>query len=358
MSKQNTTSALRMSISEAEEFLVDVMSYNAKQIKAGKPFEKLAKPLLLGQPGCGKTSIVFAAAKRIGYDVNPMNAAPMDPTDMMGLPDNRHVGDDFITVWSKQETFMMQPNTVHFLDEVTKAPHMMNSLASFIHEGRVGRHHLPAGSLVVGAGNRLEDKSGDTALPGFVADRFIIVNVYNTYKHFLDYGANSGLSPKILGYIAWRADRAFGYNADQVKNPTHRSWEMADSVVDMGMPMSRMLVTLAGTVGEPAAVDFLAYLKFSDDLDTPEQVIANPTGARVPSGDDAQGKMYSMVSSLIGHANKKTIGPIMTYFGRLPSKEFVVYALKDLMVRNKELNAAPEVKKWKLENQALFAPVI
>lgn len=357
--QQNASSNdLKMSIKEYKSFLREVVQRNVRLGELGASYSKYIAPLARSQPGIGKTTVSLDVFRDLDLDCQVFIAATQEPTDLSGIPDIVDTPHGKVTEWIKPEFFRCKPGTGLLFDEVTKAPHMMNALSMLVCERRVGLHKIPDGSTIVSCGNRIGDNAGDSPMPSHLNDRYLGVEVYTTYKHWLEDAAERGTNTLITGYVTHKGEGAFSFNPDMECNPTPRSWSNVTNVLDLNLSTTQRHVAIAGYVGSGAAAAFMTYLEWAGEFDSPEYIIAHPDTARVPNSANEIGKAYAIVSALIGHASVKTIAPIMQYLQRIPQKELVVYAVKDMMTRDSKLNAAPALKQWKLANTQLFAPVV
>jgi len=358
--------AVKLSIKEAKSLLSTIVDRNIRLGNKSAHYSKYIPVMFRSEPGVGKTSITaqVAAEKDLGFYL--LQASVREASDLSGIPDAVDVtlktaGRDRTiraAKWLAPDFFLQPNNTLFMLDEITKAPHMMGAVSMLAYERRVGEHLVPDGSTLVFAGNREEDNAGDFPLPSQLADRLCIVEVYSTFKHFLEHASGIGMSTMITGYVSHHGQKAFSFNPKSERNPTYRSWGQVDNVLDLGLTGTQLHAAVSAYVGDQAAQQFMQYLKWNEEFEAPEYIIANPELAKVPSGSDSVGKCYSIVSALIGHASVRTIGPIMRYMSRLGHQEIIVYAIRDIMMRDPKVAAAPEVKKWKLDNNRLFTPVV
>ena len=357
MSKEIQT--MRMSIKEFASYLDSVVQYNLSLGTKKAHYSEYIAPLVLSQPGQAKTTTCFNVARKNSLDTVLFISATQEQYDISGIPDIVTLPDiGKVTDWIKPEMFRRVPGTMYLFDEATKAPHMMNALSMLAYERRAGMHHIPHGSTIVFAGNRIGDNAGDSPLPTHLANRLNTIHVYMTHKHWLEWAAEAGINPIITGYVAHNGENSFGFNPDQQTNPTHRAWALVNNLMKLNLSKEMLTTAVSGYVGEAAASKLRTYMAYADEMESPESIIANPDGAKVPSGQDGIGRCYAIISSLIGHITPRSIGPIMKYLRRLPSKEMTVYAVKDIMLRFPKLNSDPALKEWKLAHTQLFTPLI
>lgn len=351
---------MRMSIKQYHHFLDEIVRHNLEVGRRGGSHDDYIAPMAISAPGMAKTSTHFQVAAKNKIGCTLFISATAEPQDINGIPDIVEIPDvGKVTDWVRPEMFRKPAGTMFLFDEATKAPEtMLNALSMLINERRAGMHEIPPGSTICLAGNRIGDNAGDNPLPTHVANRVCRVEVYMTYEHWLEWAAETGINPTLTGFVRQHGAASFSFDPDQQTNPTYRSMARINNLLKLNLPKDMLTTAVAGYIGESAASKFRTYIAYANELDSPDQIIANPETARIPTGNNAEGMYYAVASSLIGHVNKKNIGKIMTYLNRIPSKEIVVFAVKDIMLRYPEINKDPSLWQWKLANQNMFSAII
>ena len=136
-----------------------------------------------GAPGIGKSSIVEKFANDVGLPCVSLLGSQLAPEDIIGVPTIQ----DGHSVFCPPRMIARDDPYVLFLDELNGCTQeVQKSFYSLIYERRIGEYHLPEGSVVIGAGNRMQDmcamaatKRGCTARlpPGiFIMLRSLTVN--------------------------------------------------------------------------------------------------------------------------------------------------------------------------------------
>lgn len=354
------TQSMRMSIKQFKLFLDSVVKHNLEVGRRGDKVDDYIATMAMSSPGMAKTSSHFQVADGNRVGCTTFISATAEPQDVNGIPDIVEIPEvGKVTDWIKPEIFRKPPGEMFLFDEATKAPEsMLNALSMLINERRAGMHHIPPGSTICLAGNNIGDNAGDIPMPTHVSNRVCRIQVYMTFEHWLEWAAEGGIDPLLTGFVRQHGASSFSFDPDQQTNPTYRSMARVNNLLKLNLPKDILTTAVAGYIGESAASRFRTYISHYGELDSPEQIIADPENARIPSGNNAEGMYYAVASSLIGHVNKKNIGKVMTYLNRLPSKEIIVFAVKDIMLRYPELSRDPSLSKWKLDNQRLFSAII
>src|SRR5688572_2828819 len=132
--------------------------------------------LLLSAPGLGKSAIVAQAAEAAGLPCRSLVGTQIAPEDVSGVP--RIVGERSvfcpprILLPENPEPFCL------FLDELPAcAPDVQKAFYSLLLERRLGEHALPAGTWVVAAGNRMQDRALVRSLSSALVNRVTIMHL-------------------------------------------------------------------------------------------------------------------------------------------------------------------------------------
>ncbi len=107
----------------------------------------------------GKSEIVHKVAKDMGYRIEDVRVALLDPVDLRGVPsveDGRTVFNPPVFLPTDE-----QPKTLLFLDELPQgSPSVQNALFQLIKDRKLGEYTLPKDTVIVSAGNRVQEGGG------------------------------------------------------------------------------------------------------------------------------------------------------------------------------------------------------
>lgn len=146
------------------------------------------KPLILSNPGAGKSTTVELFAKVRGYEVVLLRGNSTTPEEIMGYD----VAPRDVTYDKPMAAIHLRPSwfeevlrhhekgekVLLFLDEITTANEFVQAaLLHLIFERMVGRERLPDDTLIVAAGNYAGNLSNTMTLLPPVMNRFMIYNV-------------------------------------------------------------------------------------------------------------------------------------------------------------------------------------
>jgi hypothetical protein len=136
---------------------------------------------------------------------------------------------------------------------------------SLILDRRIGAYELPAGSIVLGAGNRSSDNALARPMASALVNRMIHVHLRAAYPDWLNWATLAGIHPWVLGYLAERPDHLWSA-PPKTEEPfsTPRSWHMLSDALhsyrdDLDDDTLRLLA--GGTLSPAHAGAFSGYIK-------------------------------------------------------------------------------------------------
>ncbi|MGV3634604.1 MAG: AAA family ATPase, partial [Pseudorhodoplanes sp.] len=161
--------------------------------------------LLLSPPGVGKSEMVFQAAAEAGLPCRSLLGTQIAPEDVSGVP--KIVGERSVFCPPR----LLLPESAQsfclFLDELPAcAPDVQKAFYSLLLERRLGEHALPAGTWVVAAGNRQQDRALVRAMSSALVNRVTILNLRVDVSEWQDWAHKSGIRSDIRNYIAFMPD--------------------------------------------------------------------------------------------------------------------------------------------------------
>src|SRR5687767_13933784 len=161
--------------------------------------------LLLSPPGVGKSDVVRQAAAEAGLPCRSLLGTQIAPEDVSGVP--KIVGER--SVFCPPRILLPEiPQTFClFLDELPAcAPDVQMAFYSLLLERRLGEHALPAGTWVVAAGNRQQDRALVRAMSSALVNRVTILNPRVDTDEWQDWAGKAGIRRDVRGYISFMPD--------------------------------------------------------------------------------------------------------------------------------------------------------
>ena len=189
--------------------------------------------LLLSPPGVGKSEMVYQAAAEAGLPCRSLLGTQIAPEDVSGVP--KIVGER--SVFCPPRILLPEiPQTFClFLDELPAcAPDVQKAFYSLLLERRLGEHALPAGTWVVAAGNRQQDRALVRAMSSALVNRVTILNLRVDADEWQDWARKSGIRTDIRSYLSFMPD-ALMREVPQEPQPfsTPRAWAELSRALDM-----------------------------------------------------------------------------------------------------------------------------
>src|SRR5437762_8743317 len=158
--------------------------------------------LILSPPGVGKSDVVRQAAADAGLECKSLLGTQIAPEDVSGVP--RIIGERSVFCPPR----VLLPDDPQkfclFLDELPAcAPDVQKAFYSLLLERRIGEYHLPAGTWVVAAGNRVEDRALVRALSSALVNRVVILHIRVDVREWLAWARANGVRGEIIAFVTF-----------------------------------------------------------------------------------------------------------------------------------------------------------
>ena len=259
--------------------------------------------LLLSPPGVGKSDTVFQAAAEAGLPCRSLLGTQIAPEDVSGIP--RIVGERSVfcpprvLLPEQPEPFCL------FLDELPAcAPDVQKAFYSLLLERRLGEHRLPAGTWVVAAGNRAEDRALVRAISSALLNRVTILNVRVDLREWLIWAKANGVRPEILAFITFMPEALMRpVPAEPVPFSTPRSWASLSRALDLAEAagLSDGQIRRALAFGRVTAADAAVFCAMAEedlqDLKSPSWYVEHPD--ELPDGDAARWLVLCQIRAMV-----------------------------------------------------------
>lgn len=278
-----------------------------------------------GAPGIGKSTAVRDVARQNNMELVDLRISQLAPTDLRGLPYVEGGMAKFAP-----PTFLPQDGQgILFVDEFNMAsPSMMGIAQQLILDREVGDYKVPDGWYIVAAGNRSQDRASVSQMPAPVANRFIHFNVEANLESWKEYAIIKDINEQIISFLNFRPQLLFNFNKNATAWPSPRSWEFANSLLKIDLPIN-------AAIGEGAAVEFNAYKTVYSKLPDIDKIL---TGEEIEVPTEPS-LMYAVCGALVSRA--KTAEHFfngMSWLIKGTTEDYVGLFMGDAMIALKSKN--------------------
>jgi len=266
----------------------------------------VVRPVFMwGAPGIGKSALVRRFADAVGMECVSLLGSQLAPEDLLGIP---KIDGECSRFYPPASIVRQQP-FVLFLDELNASSHeIQKAFYSLILEQRVGEYRLPAGTIVIGAGNRAKDAAIVKPMPSALINRMAHIHLRTDHRQWLAWAINEGgIHAWVVEYIQLRPDHLWSEPPKHEEAfSTPRSWHMlSDALHSFGEKISDdMIEALASGLLTPShAAHFKAYLKQIRQKHALHSIIKGD--AFWPTGPEDRDVLYFLAQSFRAHLRKE-----------------------------------------------------
>ena len=250
-----------------------------------------------GAPGIGKSALVEQFASAVGLPCVSLLGSQLAPEDIIGIPRINGETSEFMPpkMIARKDPYVL------FLDELNACSQdVQKAFYSLILEKRIGEYHLPAGSVIIGAGNRSQDGAIVKTMSTALINRMFHVELRPNTAQWLTWGYENDLHPWVLDYISQRPDHLFS-TPPKTEEPysTPRSWHMLSNALKAwGENIDEKEIrTLAyGSISPSHAGMFVAYTKQVDNKEYLSDIIKGVV--KFPVEPERRDELYFLAQSL------------------------------------------------------------
>ena len=302
--------------------------------------------LLLSPPGVGKSEMVYQAAAEAGLPCRSLLGTQIAPEDVSGIP--RIIGERSVfcpprvLLPENPEPFCL------FLDELPAcAPDVQKAFYSLLLERRLGEHALPAGTWVVAAGNRVQDRALVRSLSSALVNRVSILNVRVDTHEWIDWATANAVRADVVNFISYMPDALMRpVPADPQPFSTPRAWTLLSRGLDLAEAAGILTRELrrALAFGRVSAEDAAVYCALAEESIQRMQPLAHylEHPSSLPSGDAARWFILNCIRQHVRDGSLQGVTPdtVNRFLSSLPA-EHQLTLITDLVGHWSELGADP-----------------
>ena len=296
---------------------------------------------ILGDPGCGKTTIVERIASMFGKPTMfNFNLSQSDGTEF-GVPT---FDENNVLRFAQEDHWHFRtanPTTV-FFDEWAQGTVLTQCAATpILRENRVRSLYLHPHTWRVGASNFPKNKCGTNRIPSHTLNNLAVYGLAYHAESQVNYLLDQDdVDLLTVRFLRMKGDGAFFFDPANTINATPRQWTNVAKKLYKNATTHH--ATIAGMIGKGNASELMAFRDLAPQLPSPEEVILNPNGARVPDGVSAQ---FLVTDMLADQSSVGTFDALVTYAKRLPP-EMQAKFVKSSMQRNPEVASTKAFVDW------------
>ena len=300
---------------------------------------------LQGPPGIGKTAAVGQAAAAAGKNLMTFALPTCESVDLRGLPNIINGA----TKWASP--LPKDGEGVLLLDEVSSAaPDVQVAAHHLVHAEPGSDMSLPAGWHLVLTGNRAQDKTHYRATSAPLRNRLVSINAEPDMMQWREWAMRNGINPVVVGFLKWRPELLIAKEIPgEGAFPSPRSWEATSNVLALGMGNAIEREMISGAIGEPATIEFDAYLRTARELPNIESILKDPTKSSLPK---SPAQLYALATSLAMYTREHGKSA-MRYITRMPA-EFALLYVMDCRRGGYDIRSDKHIGEWIGEHAKLF----
>lgn len=285
-------------------------------------------PLLISEPGAGKTAFIHSLGKQLGLETVALYGSCRSPEDIGGYPlsDQANKTISLIPAGEWQKKLLDLGKGILFLDELSCLNGAMQAaVMALIHEGRAGDITFPRTVVRCAAMNPPDQAAGGFDLAAPLANRMIHIpwstDTNMVIQGFMDDWPEAsvprlpeswqenlrGVQALIASFFRHKPQLCHAFPKEESKRaepwPSPRTWYefvapslAACEAAHAGDEVEMILV--AGAIGEGAALEFLNWRR-NLDLKDPEELLKDPKLFEIY---DRMDKTFATLNSVVAAA--------------------------------------------------------
>ncbi len=299
-----------LSISNVVEKLSNMYS---SAIEKNIRLQSLPSVFLWGPPGVGKSDGVRELAKNLelttGRKVNVTDIRLLlfSPVDLRGVP----VADAErkFTDWLMPRIFNLNESddviNILFLDELSAATSNIQATAYQITlDHKIGEHKLPENTIVIAAGNRVDDNAVSYHMPSALSNRLMHFDIGIDFEEWKEWAVGEeNINRLVLGFLSF-APQYLYRKSDENAFPSPRSWVFVSRVLNVMKEtedINNVYDFIKGCVGTGCATEFVEWCRKRASLPSIKDIF-DGTCTIMPRTID---ELSIVIQSIVSHLSKE-----------------------------------------------------
>ena len=310
-------------------------------------------PFIHGSPALGKSAIIHQIANKHKLKMIDIRLSQCDPTDLLGMPKFEGIKVTYVPF----DTFPLESDPIPdgyngwclFMDEANSAPRSVQAASyRIILDRMVGQHKLHDRVAIVCAGNLDTDGAITEEMSTALQSRLCHIEVYADLQEFLKYAMENNFDYRITSYLEFKPTSLYSFKPDHSDKTysSPRTWEFCNKIMKKTNDYKKLLPLLSGVLSEGIAREFIAFMKHEDKLAKVSDIVANPTGIKIPEEPSV---LYALTGALSHHINEETCKELALFIDRLPT-EFQIITFRGIALKHKTKWAEKLRQDWVNKN--------
>jgi hypothetical protein len=324
--------------------------------------------MFLGPAGAGKSSIIEGYARDQGLGYVELVLSQIEAVDVRGImvPHRKPDGGVPETVSTRTPLAALvdaqlaqgKSNGIIFFDEYYQAGlDTRKAVSQFLTSRRIGDWTLPKGWVVWGASNPPEWRAGTVAAMGHEKSRWQELLVTPEPKSWQEWAHKAGIHHLYLAFSERFPHEIFSMEPPKDRNAPHcnpRSFVAAHNYHAFGVVGNELptdIITqelVAGAIGEGAARALFGFLKVQDVMPSPDDMLTNPKGCKIPPAERIDAR-YACMMQAVHYASAETNEALFDFVLRL-DKEMAIASIKHFCRKDPMSINAPNIARFIGEN--------
>jgi len=313
-------------------------------------------PMLHGSPGTAKSALARQIADEASLELVDIRLSTVDPTDLNGFifPNKETMKADYMPV----ATFPVERDPLPkgkkgwllFLDEINSAPQAIQAAAyKLILDKKVGQLNLHKSVAIMAAGNLMSDKAIVNKSSTAMQSRMIHLQIQMEHKAWVEWAENNNIDHRVIAFINFRPEllHKFDPNHNDLTFPCARTHDFVSRLITPypdALP-EIMIPIIEGTIGEGAGREFTTFCEIYGDLITIDDILADPTGCKVP---DEPATLYAIMGMIGSNTTVKNFETLYKYIERMDA-EFEAVTMRGCCRRCPQITQSSSWKKATLK---------
>lgn len=307
--------------------------------------QQIAPIMLWGPPGIGKSQLVRELCQQLDIHFIDVRLSQMEPVDMRGIP----VPDGDSVKWLVASSWPSDPHSrgIVLFDELPAADRSLQVAAyELLLDRRLGDiYTLPDGWLMMGAGNRAEDRAVSVPMSSALANRLMHLEIKADIEAWGAYAVAKGLHADVVAFLRFKPEYLLVNDTHCQRGwPSPRSWERVASLLKMNIELDDVTkrLMISGLVGESACTEFMAFRQMTHQRFDIPAMLRGEIVVAIPECIDQQLTFCSSVANYLWQGDDSSQEQRLSVFFDISTKlssDLATLLLMDVLRVNDGINA-------------------